>query len=44
MAATGTTLRIAQRLARRYFGIEQQQAFVELMQRRLEAAVQKELF
>lgn len=43
-AGTGTTLRVAQRLGRRYVGIEEQAAFVELIERRLEQPVQQELF
>jgi DNA modification methylase len=44
MAGTGTTLRVAQRLGRRYIGIEEQQAFVELIEKRLDQPRQKELF
>jgi site-specific DNA-methyltransferase (adenine-specific) len=43
-AGTGTTLRVAQRLGRRYVGIEEQAAFVELIERRLEQPLQQELF
>ena len=44
MAGTGTTLRVAQRLDRRYIGIEEQPAFVELIQRRLAQMMQTHLF
>ena len=44
MAGTGVTLRVAQRLGRRFLGIEQQAKFVELVQRRLQAAYQQALF
>jgi site-specific DNA-methyltransferase (adenine-specific) len=43
-AGTGTTLRVAQRLGRRYVGIEEQAAFVELIERRLAQPLQQELF
>jgi site-specific DNA-methyltransferase (adenine-specific) len=44
MAGTGTTLRVAQRLGRRYVGIEEQDSFLELIARRLDQHVQHELF
>jgi site-specific DNA-methyltransferase (adenine-specific) len=44
MAGTGTTLRVAQRSGRRYIGIEEQQAFVDLIEKRLHQPVQKGLF
>ena len=44
VAGTGTTLRVAQRLGRHYIGIEEQQAFVELIERRLGQPIQNELF
>ena len=43
-AATGTTLRVAQRLERRNVGIEGQDEFVELIRKRLEQPVQLGLF
>jgi site-specific DNA-methyltransferase (adenine-specific) len=44
MAGTGTTLRVAQRLGRRYIGIEQQPKYVELIRKRLAASFQQPLF
>jgi len=44
MAGTGTTLRVAQRLGRRYVGIEQQSHYVELIEHRLAQSIQQELF
>jgi DNA modification methylase len=44
MSGSGTTLRVAQRLGRRYFGIEQQANFVSLIERRLEQPFQTDLF
>jgi len=44
MAGTGTTLRVAQRLGRRYLGIEQQSEYVSLIQRRLRQSYQQDLF
>jgi DNA modification methylase len=44
MSGTGTTLRAAQQLRRRYLGIEQQQHFVELIRDRLKRAYQTTLF
>lgn len=44
MEGTGTALRVAQRLGRRYVGIEEQASFLELIDRRLKQDVQKELF
>ncbi len=44
MAGTGTTLRVAQRLNRRYLGIEQQSQFVDLIRTRLRQDYQKVLF
>ncbi len=43
-AGTGTTLRVAQRLGRRFLGIEQQAKFVELINARLAMPWQQELF
>jgi site-specific DNA-methyltransferase (adenine-specific) len=43
MAGSGTTLRVAQCLGRRYVGIEQQESFVELIEDRLARAVQRQL-
>ena len=43
-AGTGTTLRVAQRLGRRYIGIEQQADAVRRIERRLAVAFQQELF
>lgn len=43
-AGTGTTLRVAQRLHRRYLGIERQAAYVALIQNRLRMAYQATLF
>ena len=43
-AGTGTTLRVAQRLGRRYVGIEEQKAFLQLISKRLSQPVQAELF
>ena len=44
MSGTGTTLRVAQRLRRRYVGIEQQEDFVDLIRDRLSNAYQTTLF
>lgn len=44
MAGTGTTLRVAQRLGRRYLGIEQQARYVDLIRDRLRQSYQKALF
>ena len=44
MAGTGTTLRVAQRLGRRYLGIEKQPQYVSLIRRRLRQSYQKTLF
>lgn len=44
MAGTGTTLRVAQLLGRRYLGIEQQARFVALINDRLRQSYQTELF
>jgi DNA modification methylase len=44
MSGTGTTLRVAQQLRRRYLGIEQQQHFVELIRQRLKNAFQTTFF
>ncbi len=44
MSGTGTTLRVAQRLGRRYVGIEEQDSFLALIDRRLNQDIQKELF
>ncbi len=44
MAGTGTTLRVAQRLGRRYIGIEQQGKYVEVIRQRLAASFQQPLF
>ena len=44
MAGSGTTLRVAQRLGRRYFGVEKQANFVALIERRLKQAFQPDLF
>jgi len=43
MAGTGTTLRVAQCLDRRYLGIEQQAKYVELIRKRLKQSYQKVL-
>lgn len=43
-AGTGTTLRVAQRLDRRYVGIEEQEGFIALIKTRLSQPLQKELF
>ena len=44
VAGTGTTLRVAQKLDRRYLGIEKQARFVELIQTRLRQSYQNVLF
>ena len=44
MVGTGTAVRVAQRLGRRYVGIEEQDSFVKLIDRRLNQDIQKELF
>jgi site-specific DNA-methyltransferase (adenine-specific) len=44
MAGTGTTLRVAQRLGRRYLGIERQSDYVSLIQHRLRQDYQQNLF
>ena len=44
MAGTGTTLRVAQRLGRRYVGIEQQGDFVTLIKERLSRPIQQQFF
>jgi site-specific DNA-methyltransferase (adenine-specific) len=44
MAGTGTALRVAQRLGRRYVGIEEQDSFLALINRRLGQPFQTELF
>ena len=44
MAGSGTTLRVAQCNGRRYFGIEQQRQFVELIEQRLSEPYQESLF
>ena len=44
MCGSGTTLRVAQRLGRQYFGVEQQADFVSLIEGRLEQAFQPDLF
>jgi hypothetical protein len=41
---TGTTLRVAQSLGRRYLGIEQQSQYVELIQERLRQSYQRVFF
>lgn len=43
-AGTGTTLRVAKRLGRRYVGIEEQPKFVSLIHKRLARPVQTQLF
>ncbi len=43
-AGTGTTLRVAQRLGRRYIGVEKQPKFVSLIKKRLNAPIQTGLF
>jgi len=43
-AGTGTTLRVAQRLDRRYLGIEQQPEFARLIRKRLKQPIQATLF
>ncbi len=43
-AGTGTTLRVAQRLGRRYVGIEEQNNFITLIEARLKQPMQTELF
>ena len=43
-AGTGTTLRVAQRLGRRYVGIEEQNNFITLIEGRLKQPMQTELF
>jgi len=43
-AGTGTTLRVAQKLDRRYLGIEKQTRFVELIRSRLRQSYQDVLF
>ena len=43
MAGTGTTLRVAQCLDRKYLGIEQQANYVELIRERLKQSYQKVL-
>jgi len=43
-AGTGTTLRVAQKFGRKYIGIEQQQEYVELIEKRLNQSHQQELF
>lgn len=44
MAGTGTTLRVAQSLGRRYLGIEQQPQYVELIRARLRQSYQRVFF
>ncbi len=44
MSGTGTTLRVAQKLDRRYLGIEKQTRFVELIRSRLRQSYQDVLF
>ena len=44
MSGTGTALRVAQRLGRNYIGIEEQEAFVRLIERRLSNPYQTHLF
>jgi DNA modification methylase len=44
MAGTGTTLRVAQSLGRRYLGIEKQSPYVDLIRRRLRESYQTVLF
>ncbi len=44
MCGTGTTLRVAQRLGRRFVGIEAQAKFVELIESRLDRPIQQQLF
>lgn len=44
MAGSGTTLRVAQRLGRRYCGVEKQADFVALIEHRLQQAFQPDLF
>jgi site-specific DNA-methyltransferase (adenine-specific) len=44
MAGTGTTLRVAQQLGRRYLGIEKEARFVELIEKRLAKERQGDLF
>jgi site-specific DNA-methyltransferase (adenine-specific) len=44
MSGTGTTLRVAQRLGRRYLGIEKQPQYVSLIRDRLRQSFQKTLF
>lgn len=44
MAGTGTTLRVAQCLNRRYLGIEEQAAFIDLIRKRLRQSYQTTLF
>lgn len=43
-AGTGTTLRVAQRLGRRYIGIEKEQRFVQVIENRLNNPFQQGLF
>jgi DNA modification methylase len=44
MAGTGTTLRVAQRLGRRFLGIEKEHPFVALINARLTKERQQDLF
>ena len=44
MAGTGTTLRVAQRLDRGYVAIEEREDFVQLINDRLDQAMQQQLF
>ncbi len=44
MAGTGTTLRVAQRLGRRYLGIEEQSQYVDLIRHRLRQSYQQTMF
>lgn len=44
MAGTGTTLRVAQQLGRRYLGIEKESRFVTLIEERLAKERQQEMF
>jgi site-specific DNA-methyltransferase (adenine-specific) len=44
MAGSGTTLRVAQQLDRQFIGIEEQEAFVQIINERLGRDFQKELF
>ena len=43
-AGTGTTLRVAQRLGRRFIGIEEQPGFAKLIRKRLDRPIQTRLF